>query len=68
MLGIGSDTHNIEQRPPSIQKAEKLLAKKTSPEMIKYLNQFSIDLLSGRLPQTIPPEKPKKGFFDFLRK
>ena len=66
--GIGSDTHNIEKRPPSIQKAESLLAKKTSPEMIQYLNQFSIDLLSGRLPDTVPPEKPKKGFFDFFRK
>ena len=66
--GIGSDTHNIEERPPSIQKAESLLAKKTSPEMIQYINEFSIDLLSGRLPDTISPEKPKKGFFDFLRK
>ena len=66
--GIGSDAHNIDLRPPCIQKAEAVLSKKAGSETVGYLNQFSVDLLAGRLPDTIPPEKPKKGFFDFLRK
>ena len=66
--GIGSDTHNIDVRPPYIREAGTVLSKKAGAETVSRLNQFSLDLLAGKLPDTDTPEKPKKGFFDFLRK
>ena len=66
--GIGSDTHNLDIRPPYINEAGNYLSKKEGTDVVDYLNQFSIDLLAGKHPVMLPPTMPKKSFWDFFRK
>lgn len=66
--GIGSDTHNMEERPPRIAIAEKLLAENPGNDIIEEINVFSETLLNGDYPNTVMPIRPKKHFWDFFRK
>ena len=65
---IGTDTHNMDERPPLMKDAEEVLLKKTNLETVSYLNENAQMLLGGGIPNTFMPSKPKKGFWDFLRK
>lgn len=65
--GIGSDTHNMELRPPALEKAAKLLSKNPGEETVYYLDNVGKTLLSGNVPFTYTPDKPRKSFLDHFR-
>ena len=65
--GIGSDTHNMEMRPPEIALAEKKIKETMGEKMIKVLTNFSESLLRGDQPESIMPVRPSKAFFSFLK-
>ena len=65
--GIGSDTHDPEDRPPRLREAEKQLNSFDS-DRIDMINRFSTELLSGLIPMTETPVKPRKSFWDLLKK
>ena len=66
--GIASDAHNLEQRPPRVAEAEKLLANDPGISYIESLNDFALSLISGGIPDVDPPTKPRKSIWDLLMK
>ena len=65
--GIASDAHNPELRPPRIYEAENMLTKDPGISYIESLNDFSISLLRGGIPDVEPPLKPRKSIWDLLK-
>ena len=65
---LGTDTHNMEKRPPYMKEAEHVIAKNQGEDTVAYINEIGQSLFSGKMPNTYIPSKPKKGFWDFLKK
>lgn len=66
--GIGSDAHNLDKRPPMLEKAAKILADDPGHETVTYLNHTGITLLEGKIPFTYTADRPKKSFWDHFHK
>lgn len=65
---IGSDTHNMDMRPPMLEKAAKILSNDPGEDTVYYLDNAGKTLLSGNIPFTYTPDKPRKSFWDIFRK
>lgn len=65
---IGTDTHNMEKRPPHMKEAEKVLAKNPGADTVSYMNDIAEGLLAGQIPNAEIPVKPQKSFWDLFRK
>ena len=66
--GVGSDTHNLDERPPRFDEAERLLKADPGPDEIDYLDEIGQALISGTFIDSRNPVKPKKNFWDIFRK
>ena len=65
---VGSDTHNMDQRPPRMKEAAGILSADPGPETAAYLDAAAESLLAGRLPDAETPLRPRKSFWDRFRK
>ena len=65
---LGTDTHNMEKRPPHMKEAEKIIKKDQGEDVVSYVNEIAQSLIAGQMPNAYIPSKPKKGFWDFLKK
>lgn len=65
--GVGSDTHNLTERPPRLQEAAAALNEIDS-DAVDNINRFSLELLSGFIPDADTPVKPKKSIWNLFRK
>lgn len=60
---IATDTHNLDKRPPQMQKAMRVLKRKAKISNVKRLIQNSIDVFDGREIDTSDIRKPRKSLF-----
>lgn len=65
---IGTDTHNMEKRPPHMKEAEKILNSNPGPDFITYMDNIGKTLLAGKIPNAYMPSKPQNSFWDIFRK
>lgn len=66
--GIGSDTHNMDKRPPMLEKAAEILAADPGEETVSCLENAGKALLGGNIPSAFIPERPRISFWDLFRK
>ena len=65
---VGSDTHNMDNRPPRMLDAAAALSKDLGQDSVSYLNRIAEGLLAGQAPYTDQPALPKKSFWDRFRR
>ncbi len=65
---VGSDTHDMEKRPPRMKAAAGALTTDPGPDSVSYMNRIAEGLLAGQAPYTEQPSMPKKSFWDRFRR